>query len=91
MLRIDISTCTPDGSQICKQQWLSAVTIMAFTDLPRETQQALFTSTLNDDTVKQVNILGLQGANAIIEAFQIQYVAAQVYLFMNKTFTTGPK
>lgn len=64
---------------------------MAFTDLPRETQQALFTSTLNDDTVKQVNILGLQGANAIIEAFQIQYVAAQVYLFMNKTFTTGPK
>jgi len=48
--KLDIATSTPDGFQIWKQRWNSAVTITAFSDLPRETQQALFTNVLSDDT-----------------------------------------
>ena len=61
--KLAISNCTPDGFQILKQPRHS---------LSRETHKALFTNALNDVTVKQMNILGLQDVNAIIEAFQIQ-------------------
>ena len=81
--KLDISTCTPDGFQIWKQRWNSAVTITAFADLPRGTQQAIFTNVLSDDTVKRMNILGLQDVNAIIEAFQTQ-VCGSLSIFVHE-------
>ena len=44
----------------------------AFFDLSRETQHALFTNVLSDDTVRGMNISGLQDVNAITESFQAQ-------------------
>ena len=70
--RLDVATSTPDGFQIWKQRWNSAVTITGFFQLPQETQQALFTNVLSDDTVKKMNLLALHDVNAIIEAFQTQ-------------------
>ena len=87
--KLDISTCTPDGFQIWKQRRNSAVTITAFAGLPRGTQQALFTNVLSDDSVKRMNILGLQDVNAIIEAFQIQVCGSSS--IMDTSFTTGLK
>ncbi|KAL9955329.1 hypothetical protein ACROYT_G036637 [Oculina patagonica] len=82
--KLDIATSTPDGFQIWKQRWNSAVTITAFSDLPRETQQALFTNVLSDDTVKRMNILGLQDVNAIIESFQTQVIAVILAVFLHR-------
>jgi len=81
--KLDIATSTPDGFQIWKQRWNSAVTITAFSDLPRETQQALFTNVLSDDTVKRMNILGLQDVHAIIESFQTQ-VCGSTSIFVHE-------
>ena len=52
-------------------------------DLPRGTQQALFTNVLSDDTVKRMNILGLQDVNAIIEAFRTQ-VCGSLSIFVHE-------
>ena len=92
--KLDISTCTPDEFQIWKQRWNSAVTITAFADLPRGTQQALFTIILSDNSVKQMNILGLQDVNAIIEAFQMQVcggssIFVHEYKFHNRSQGTS--
>ena len=43
------------------------MTITAFADLPRGIQQALFRSVLSEDTVKRMNILGLQEVNAPVQ------------------------
>ena len=40
--KLDIVTSTPDEFQIWKQRLNSAVTITSFSDLSRETKQALF-------------------------------------------------
>ena len=40
-----------------------------FSELPPETQQALFTNVLSDDTVKRMNLLALNDVNVIILAF----------------------
>ena len=69
---LDVASTTPDGFQIWKQRWSSAVTITGFTALSQETQLALFTNVLSDDTVKKMNLLALPDVNAIIEAFQTQ-------------------
>ena len=58
--------------RIWKQRWNFSVTITAFSDLPRETKQAIFANVLSDDTIKGMNTLGLQDVNAIIESFQTQ-------------------
>ena len=50
---MDVASSTPDGFQIWKQRWSSAVTITGFSALPQETQLALFTNVLSDDTVKK--------------------------------------
>ena len=92
--KLDVSTCTPDRFQICKQRWNSAVTIMAFPDLPTGTQQALFTNVLSDDSVKRMNSFGLQDVNAIIKPFQIQVPGSSSifdheYEFHNKSHGTN--
>ena len=81
--KLDIATSTPDGFQIWKQRWNSAVTITAFSDLPGETQHALFTNVLNDDTVRRMNISGLHDVNAIIESFQTQ-VCGSTSIFVHE-------
>ena len=53
VLKLDISTCTPDGFHIWKQQWNSALTITVFADLPGGTKQALLTNVLSGDTVNK--------------------------------------
>ena len=70
------------------------MTITAFADLARGTQQALFTNVLSDDTVKRMNILGLQDVNAIIEAFQPQVCGSSSifvyeYKFQNRSQGTN--
>ena len=57
--KLDIAICTPDGFEIWKQCCDSAVTT-GFFHLPPETQRALFTNILSDDTVKRMNNIGHQ-------------------------------
>ena len=59
---LDVASSTPDGFQIWKQRWSSAVTITGFSALPQETQLALFTNVLSDYT--EMNLLALPDVNA---------------------------
>lgn len=81
---------TADRFQTWKQWWNSAVTITAFSDLPRETQQALF-KILHDETVKKWPSKGSKMSMISLNLSKPRYVVAQVSLFMNTSFRTGYK
>ena len=81
---LDVALSTPDGFQIWKQQRSSAVTITGFSALSQETQLALSTNVLSDDTVKKLTCYPSLMSTLSLKLSRPRYAGAQVSLFANE-------
>ena len=79
--KLNLAGCTLDTFDIWLQRWNSVTTITNFHALPRNTQKALFTNALTDDTVRRMNILHLDNVEEILNKFKTQ-VCGETNIFV---------
>ena len=88
---LDFASSTPDGFQIWKERWSSAVTITGFSALSQETQLPPFTNVLSEDTVEKRTCWPSLMSMLSLKLSRPRYVGPQVSLFTNMSFIIESK